>query len=96
MPGAHPGGFGAPPGGTRTACQELADREAGQVPSQEKRGPGDLKASRWSVGRRAVLKPIKAAPHRKVRFYPTSAARRSTSPRFEGPDLKASPRLTKQ
>src|SRR5665213_1197658 len=60
----HSGGAGAPPAGTTTRCEELADEERLGRPLRnrrhaksllQKRGPAPLKTPRWSAAGRAPL-----------------------------------------
>ena len=53
-----PGGDGAPPGGTRTSCQELADGGPTRANAElgcQKRGPLHRKTPRWRAERRRIF-----------------------------------------
>jgi len=90
---SHPGGVGAPPGGTMASCQELADGGAiGAAESAARR-----RKENAAAGRREARRPTSLAGHlrrsgdgsaretdHRVRRFRTSACRRSAPPLFLG------------
>ena len=50
---ATPGGAGAPPAGTKTRCQELADGGPPRLAARRKARPGVEQMPHWSAARRA-------------------------------------------
>ena len=73
------GGAGAPPGGTMTSREELADGarySAERLDQPPEARPGTVKTPRWSAAGRRFLRSQGETAHRKVRNR-KSASRRS-------------------
>ena len=103
---SHPGGVGAPPGGTMASCQELADGSASTAPLKAR--PAAVRTTpQQSAERRAGLRywPVifgrsrrSAQPRggHRVRRFRTSACRRSAPPRRERQIARGAPRAPRQ